>query len=111
MITNCNCPKDKHCAGHLTLQEQKLLFTTSQYMNRDVDDDIVTVPTQRCIICSQEGTVEVIRKDWHSYQWDISRKEVKVYFPYLDKSGWEQIISGSHPKCFDELFGDENELD
>ena len=107
MITKCNCPKEKNCAGHLTLQEQKLLYTSAQFMNRNVDDDIVTVPTDKCIICSQEGTIEVIRKDWHEYQWDMPRKDVKDYFPYLDKSGWEQIISGSHPKCFDELFGEE----
>ena len=107
MITKCNCPEEKNCAGHLTLQEQKLLYTSTQYMNRNVDDDIVTVPTDKCIICSQEGTIEVIRKDWHELMWDNPRKDVKDYFPYLDKSSWEQIISGSHPKCFDDLFGEE----
>ena len=45
MITKCNCPEEKNCAGHLTLQEQKLLYTSAQFMNRNVDDDIVTVPT------------------------------------------------------------------
>lgn len=108
MITNCRCPKEKNCQGHLSLQEQKQTLTSTQFMNRFVEDDIVTVPTQRCIICSEEGTVEVIRKDWYEYQWDNPRKEVREYFPYLDVSEWEQIISGSHPKCFDDLFGEDN---
>ena len=43
MITKCNCPEEKNCAGHLTLQEQKLLYTSAQFMNRNVDDDIVAI--------------------------------------------------------------------
>jgi len=107
MITKCNCPEEKKCAGHLTLQEQKLLYTSEQYMNRNLDDDIVTVPTNRCFMCGEEGTVEVIRKDWHEYMWDNPRKTVQEYFPYLDASMREQIISGSHPKCFDTLIEEE----
>ena len=107
MIINCNCPKEKHCAGHITIQNAKLLFSNYKYMNRDVLDDIVTVPTNRCFMCGKEGTVEVIRKDWHEYMWDNPRKTVQEYFPYLDASMTEQIISGSHPKCFDDLFGEE----
>lgn len=107
MIINCNCPKEKNCKGHYTLQEHKLLFSTSQFINRNVEDDIVIVPTETCFLCREEGTIEVIRKDWHEYQWDSPRKQVKDYFPYLDVSGWEQIISGSHPNCFDNMFGEE----
>lgn len=109
MIKNCRCPKEKNCTGHLTMQEMKLLYSSSQFMNRNVEDDIVTVPTPDCFLCKEEGTVEVIRKDWHEFCWDLPRKEVREYFPYLDKSGWEQIISGSHPKCFDDMFGEEEE--
>ena len=107
MIIDCNCPKEKHCAGHITIQNSKLLFSNYKYMNRDVLDDIVTVPTNRCFMCGEEGTVDVIRKDWHEYMWDMPRKSVQEYFPYLDASMREQIISGSHPKCFEELFGEE----
>ena len=107
MIIDCNCPKEKNCAGHITIQNAQLLMSNYKYMNRDVLDDIVTVPTSPCFMCDEEGTVDVIRKDWHNFMWDMPRKEVKEYFPYLDESGWEQIISGSHPKCFDDLFKDQ----
>ena len=43
MITNCRCPKEKNCQGHLSLQEQKQTLTTTQYMNRFVEDDIVEI--------------------------------------------------------------------
>ena len=39
--------------------------------------------------------------------WDNPRKTVQEYFPYLDASMREQIISGSHPKCFDTLVEEE----
>ena len=68
MIINCNCPKEKNCAGHITIQNAHLLMSNYKFMSRDVLDDIVTVPTSPCFMCGEEGTVDVIRKDFNSFK-------------------------------------------
>ena len=62
---------------------------------------------QTDVLCvAKKVLFEVIRKDWHEYHVGYAKKRCQRLLPYLDKSGWEQIISGSHPKCFDDLFGE-----
>ena len=51
MIIDCNCPKEKNCAGHITIQNAQLLMSNYKFMSRDVLDDIVTVPTSPCFMC------------------------------------------------------------
>ena len=83
MIFQCNCPKEKNCKGHYTLQESSEFLTTYKFSRRDVKDDVVTVPTRKCVNCLEEGTVEVIRRDWYEYLWENPRKTVQEHFPYL----------------------------
>ena len=106
MIFQCNCPKVKNCKGHYTLQESSEFLTTYKFSRRDVKDDIVSVPTRKCVYCLEEGTVQVIRRDWYEYLWENPRKTVQEHFPYLSRAYREQIISGTHPVCFAEMFGD-----
>ena len=82
------------------------LLTTYKFSRRDVKDDIVSVPTRKCVYCLEEGTVQVIRRDWYEYLWENPRKTVQEHFPYLSRAYREQIISGTHPVCFAEMFGD-----
>ena len=63
--------------------------------------------TQTCSICSRTGFVEVSSEGY------TARKKgalIQEAFPELDKSLREQIVSGTHPKCWESMTaGLENE--
>lgn len=52
--------------------------------------------------CNQSGSVDVKVKDLVDYL--DGSKHVQNAFPYLDAGLREQIITGTHPKCWDEMF-------
>ena len=98
-----NCYKEENCSGHLTLQESKDTLSSVAFMNRNLDNDAVTVPTQDCWRCRKtDQTIIVIRKDWHTFQWDYAGT-VQDMFPYLSAKDREKIITGMCDKCFDDL--------
>lgn len=66
----------------------------------------IEVETKKCIHCGKNGYIIMSQEDYF--------KGVKAYeqgtfiqdaFPNLDIDQREQIISGTHPKCWIELFG------
>ena len=63
--------------------------------------------TPVCFMCNKEGFVEVSSEGY------MARKEgalIQNAFPDLDKSLREQIVSGTHPKCWESMtVGLENE--
>lgn len=63
--------------------------------------------TQICSICNKSGFVEVSSEGY------TARKKgalIQEAFPELDKSLREQIVSGTHPKCWESMTaGLENE--
>lgn len=63
--------------------------------------------TQTCFICNRTGFVEVSSEGY------TARKKgalIQEAFPELDKSLREQIVSGTHPKCWESMTaGLENE--
>ena len=68
-----NCLKEKDCSGHLTVQEAKDTLSNAAFMIRDLDKDAVIVPAKDCWRCNKTNqTVIVVRKDWHTFQWNYS---------------------------------------
>lgn len=66
-----------------------------------MSDTLITVTTRRCFHCGCEGEVTVTQAGLAAY----NRGEyAQVAFPELDKALREQIISGTHPKCWEEMF-------
>ena len=67
----------------------------------------ILMRTPTCVMCSKEGFVEVSSEGY------MARKEgalIQNAFPDLDKSLREQIVSGTHPKCWESMtVGLENE--
>ena len=56
--------------------------------------------TPVCFMCNKEGFVEVSSEGY------MARKEgalIQNAFPDLDKSLREQIVSGTHPKCWESM--------
>ena len=66
-----------------------------------------TYTTKPCIHCHKAGTVELHMDDvlaWHR------GRLAQQAFPYLEADEREQVISGTHPACWELMFGQGREL-
>lgn len=59
------------------------------------------IKTRRCFHCGEEGTLELPNEGIAKYE---AGAFVQDAFPELARELREQIISGTHPKCWDEMF-------
>ena len=69
------------------------------------------IHTRRCMVCGDGGTLELPVDGIAKYE---AGTHVQDAFPELSKDLREQIISGTHPQCWEDLFGpfsDEEEED
>ena len=67
----------------------------------------ITIATKPCVHCGKSGTIyPVWLRDYRIY---MDGTHVQIAFPDLAPALREQIISGTHPECWDEIFGDEEE--
>jgi hypothetical protein len=62
--------------------------------------------TRRCPVCYKTGTVMVDETELFVY---LRGEYVQTAFKTLSVPLREQIISGVHPKCWEEMFGQERE--
>lgn len=65
--------------------------------------ELVKVTTPVCFFCGQRGTVTVPRAGVEAYQ---AGAPVQYAFPFEFADVREQIMTGTHPACWDEAFGD-----
>jgi hypothetical protein len=71
-------------------------------MSTDLSKEMYMVRTPLCGICGEEGVVTVPYLGF--LEWNFG-KLVQDAFPDLDLATREQMISGTHPKCWDEMTG------
>lgn len=64
---------------------------------------VMTISTRRCVFCGENGTLEVPVEGVRAYE---NGAFVQDAFPDLPAAEREQIISGTHPTCWAENFGD-----
>jgi hypothetical protein len=69
----------------------------------DINEPTVMMFTPTCGWCKKEGAVEVPTAGFLARQ---LHAPIQDCFPELDKALREQIISGTHPKCWTEMFGE-----
>ena len=62
-----------------------------------------TVITKRCMQCGQQGTMTVWEDDYQRY---LNGAHIQDAFPDLLAPAREQILSGTHPQCWEEIFRD-----
>ena len=67
-----------------------------------VEETTYIVETPTCTMCGKGGTVEVPMKGFLIRQLGGLIQDA---YPDLDLALREQLISGTHPKCWEELFG------
>lgn len=65
-------------------------------------DKTVMMATPKCSWCGDIGEVEVPTAGFFARQVGAP---IQDCFPDLDKALREQIISGTHPQCWTEMFG------
>ena len=59
--------------------------------------------TPACMMCHQTSEVEVTVAQ--AAEWaDPNRRMIQDIFPELSPAERETIMSGTHPKCWDEMF-------
>ena len=66
------------------------------------------ITTQRCMECGQGGTVLVQMSDYIKWM----RKDAPLIqdcFPALSRELREQILTGTHPECWEKMFPPEEE--
>ena len=72
------------------------------------EDDTVEFRTSRCPYCGKHGSVRVTVSD-------LARRAagdfVQVAFPEMPEGLREQIVSGTHPDCYDALFAGTEDAD
>jgi len=71
-------------------------------MSIDLSKETYMVTTPTCGMCGEQGVVEVPAVG--VLEWNFG-KHIQDAFPDLDIAIREQLISGTHPKCWDEMTG------
>ena len=71
----------------------------------------ILIKTPTCIHCDHIGLVKVDYKDYVEYTQTprAERRFIQDIFFYKDKADREQIMTGTHPKCFEEMFKESEE--
>ena len=63
--------------------------------------------TPPCFKCGSRGIVYVMTHDLFDYL--DKKKHVQDAFPYLSAGEREQIMTGTHPECWEKMFPEEDE--
>lgn len=65
----------------------------------------ITITTKKCVRCREGGTLIVWEDDYKRY---VNGALIQDAFPDLVAPVREQIVTGTHPECWTELFGEDD---
>ena len=65
--------------------------------------------SKTCMHCS-ESTDFIITKNEY-VRWILNNEYIQDVFSYINKEEREMMISGTHPKCWEEMFSDIDECE
>lgn len=68
----------------------------------DYTKPTMLIETPTCSWCGEKGELEVPSMGYLKRQ---ARHPIQECFPEMDKALREQIVSGTHPECWTEMFG------
>ena len=70
----------------------------------------IKLGTGVCLHCKQEGSIEMSEDEYNRGINAFNEGElIQCAFPGLSVDQREQIISGTHPQCWDELFAEKED--
>lgn len=67
---------------------------------------MINVRTRRCIVCGSTSIVELDSKKVQRWE---DGEHVQDVWPNMSPGEREMLITGTHPDCWDTLFGGEEE--
>lgn len=70
--------------------------------------EIVVIKCPKCPVCGLSGMVIAPLSAWNEY---ANGMHVQNAFPMLNADQREMIVSGTHSKCWDELWGDDEDYE
>lgn len=70
---------------------------------------VIVVLCPRCVHCGQASTVEMPEKAF--WAWQQEGKYIQDAWPEASAAVREQLISGTHPKCWDEMWAEDKDDD
>jgi hypothetical protein len=68
---------------------------------------MIQIQCPPCIVCKKRATMEVSEEGL--YRWQKLGQLVQDAFPRMSDGEREQLITGTHPECWEVLFPDEPE--
>lgn len=71
-----------------------------------MSDVIVEYLCPPCVWCTKQEPVGITEDEYDA--WVVARKHVQHAFPTRDADFREMILTGTHPECWDSMFGDED---
>jgi len=72
-----------------------------------MDTNWIEITTNKCCVCSNATTLRVELDSYRS--WLIDGEMVQDAFPAMSAEERELLITGTHPECWDSMFGDDDE--
>lgn len=58
-----------------------------------------------CIVCKKRAEIEVSDEGYH--RWAVLGQLAQTAFPNMSDDERELLITGTHPKCWDQIFPEE----
>lgn len=68
---------------------------------------MVNYVTRPCVVCGKKSIIQITEEEAEK----LKTSFVQDVFPHFDEGTRELFISGTHPECWDELFGSSDEYD
>lgn len=72
----------------------------------------VTIRTRKCIMCGEGGEITVDAERWAEYIKEYNdpssqspKRHIQGAFPEMSADDREQIVSGTHAKCWNKMLG------
>lgn len=67
----------------------------------------IKINTNTCLHCGEQGFIEMSEEEYKQGLTAFNEGAfIQEAFPNLSADQREQIISGTHPKCWDEMFNE-----
>lgn len=94
-------------AGFYSIIKGTIMTNVTYYrVAGDPDAQATSFIQKICIHCDDQ-VFFLMTQDQYD-QWVIDKKYIQDVFPHLDRDIREWMISGTHPKCWDEMFPEED---
>lgn len=74
----------------------------NKYMNNYITDGTNVFFTKRCFHCGKDSEITITTAQYEA--WVVNDGYIQDIFPEMTNEDREVLISGTHPKCWEEMF-------